>query len=120
MFDPQSPREVMEALVHAQGIAAGPGAADSRLKLAQDSLKPQGARGETRYRVSMEMEVSNHCPECGTNIGGTRIEKQFARTVWAPNEEEAGERAMELLMDHGPDYLGVTEVTLVSESVAPC
>jgi len=99
----QNPQAVPEAADGTLEIAQAQEAADNSLKLAQ-------ARGESPYVVSVRV-----------TLNGTTDEAQFERIVSAANEEEAGDRAMDLLIwDPGPDYLEVTEVTPVSESVAPC
>ncbi len=88
-------------------------AADITLEIAQSQeveanrLKLAESRRETFYRVSVRV-----------TLNGATDEAQFERTVSAANEEEAGDRAMDLLIwDHGPDYLEVTDVTRVTEPV---
>ncbi len=61
----------------------------------------------------MHATLVSHCPECGSSLSGTRSEKEFAHTLWAANEWQAGDRATDLIVaDHGPDYVGVTDVTV--------
>ncbi len=119
MVNLQSQLAMQQALsvIEARGVAAG----ERRFERAQEAERPQGARdGETRYSVSMQAEVSAHCPECGSTIGGTRHEKGFERTVWAPTRREASERAMDLIIeDQGPDYIETTDVTRVTEPAIP-
>ncbi len=105
------------SVIGARGVAAGPAAWEKRLERAQEAEQPLGARdGESRYRVSVRAEVTAHCPECGSAIGGTRHEKGFERTVWAPTRREASERAMDLIIeDHEPEYVETTDVTRVTE-----
>ncbi len=105
----------------AQQMARSQEAWESRLKLAQEALKPQGAHGETRYRVSMQATLVSHCGECGSSLSGTRSQKRFEHTVWAANQWQAGDRATDLIVaDHGPDYVGVTDVTVASGPVLTC
>ena len=72
-----SSKEVQEALDVAQQMARSQEAWEGRLKLAQEALKPQGAHGETRYRVSMQATLVSHCGECGSSLSGTRSQKRL-------------------------------------------
>ena len=121
MSNIQSQLAMQQALsvIDARGVAAGPAAWERRLERAQEAGQPQGARdAETRYSVSMRAELTAYCPECGSAIGGTRHEKGFDRTVWAPTRREASERAMDLIIgDQGPAYVETTDVTKVTEPV---